>query len=106
MEYLDFDAYQGRAWRTAMSTAKCNQYLLPGLAGEVGELLSLFAKNTRDGGSLDYNLVEKELGDVLWFLSSIAFLHGISMADVAQKNILKLESRQQRGKIGGSGDDR
>lgn len=106
MEYLDFDAYQTRAWRTALNTAKCSQYLLPGLAGEVGELLSLFAKNTRDGGSLDYKAVEKELGDILWFVSGIAFLHGISLADVAQTNMIKLESRHQRGTLKGSGDDR
>lgn len=106
MEYLDFDAYQTRAWRTALNTAKTYHYLLPGLAGEVGELSSLFAKSTRDGGVPDYKAVQKELGDVLWFLSAIAFLHGISLSDVAEGNIIKLESRQQRGTIGGSGDNR
>lgn len=106
MEYFDFDAYQALAWRYAMNTARCNQYLLPGLAGEVGELLSLFAKNSRDGGKLDGDAVEKELGDVLWFISAIAYLHNISLADVAETNLKKLESRQRRGTIGGSGDDR
>lgn len=106
MEYFDFDAYQAKSWRFAMDTAKCNQYLLPGLAGEVGELLSLFAKNVRDGGEMDGELVQKELGDILWFVSAIAYINNISLADVAETNVNKLESRQKRGTIGGSGDVR
>lgn len=103
---MDFEAYQEQAWKFAKPTAKTTQYLLPGLAGEVGELCSLFAKSTRDSTIMDYKLLEKELGDILWFVSSLAFFHGISLADVARTNINKLESRQQRGTIGGSGDDR
>lgn len=103
---MEFDDYQERAWKFAKQTAKTTQYLLPGLAGEVGELSSLYAKNVRDGGVMDYKLLKKELGDILWFVSSIAFFNGISLAEVAQANIDKLTSRQQRGTIGGSGDDR
>lgn len=106
MEYFDFDAYQAKAWRYALETSRNKQYLLPGLAGEVGELLSLFAKNTRDGGELNGDAVQKELGDVLWFVASIAYLHGISLADVAETNLNKLESRKQRGTLKGSGDER
>lgn len=106
MDYFDFDAYQAKAYRFALPTARCNQYLLPGLAGEVGELLSIFAKNTRDGGELDGDAIEKELGDILWFVSAIAYQHSISMADVAEANIKKLESRTARGTITGSGDNR
>lgn len=106
MEYFDFDAYQAKAWRYALETSRNKQYLLPGLAGEVGELLSLFAKNTRDGGELNGDAVQKELGDVLWFVASIAYLHGISLADIAETNLNKLESRKQRGTLKGSGDER
>lgn len=103
---MNFDEYQEKSWNCAMPTAKTTQYLLPGLAGEVGELSSLFAKSQRDGGLLDHNSVAKELGDVLWFVSTIAFYHGISLADIAESNIKKLESRKLRGVIGGSGDNR
>jgi NTP pyrophosphatase (non-canonical NTP hydrolase) len=103
---MNFDEYQNKAWGYAMPTAKTTQYLLPGLAGEVGELSSLFAKSQRDGNALDHASVTKELGDVLWFVSTIAFYYGISLADLAEKNIEKLESRKLRGVIGGSGDNR
>lgn len=103
---MNFDDYQQKAWECAMPTAKTTQYLLPGLAGEVGEICSLFAKSQRDGNTLDHSAVAKELGDVLWFVSTIAFYHGISLADVAEGNIKKLESRKLRGVITGSGDNR
>lgn len=103
---MSFDEYQEKAWNCAMPTAKTTQYLLPGLAGEVGELSSLFAKYQRDGTALDCSSIAKELGDILWFVSTIAFYYGISLADIAEANIEKLESRKQRGVIGGSGDNR
>ena len=103
---MSFDEYQEKAWDCAMPTAKTTQYLVPGLAGEVGEVSSLFAKSQRDGNALDHASIAKELGDVLWFVSTLAFYHGLSLADIAEANIKKLESRKQRGVIGGSGDNR
>lgn len=103
---MNFDEYQNKVWEYALPTAKTTQYLVPGLAGEVGELSSLFAKSQRDGHALDYVSVSKELGDVLWFVSTLAFYHGLSLADIAESNMQKLESRQKRGVIGGSGDNR
>lgn len=105
-ESFNFDTYQQAAWKLALPTAKCHGYLLPGLAGEVGELLGMFAKQVRDNGQYDPVNIRKELGDILWFVSAIAFYHGFSLEDVAASNLAKLQSRQQRGVIGGSGDDR
>jgi NTP pyrophosphatase (non-canonical NTP hydrolase) len=51
-------------------------------------------------------MLKKELGDVLWFVSSIAKMYDIPLSDVAMYNINKLYSRQQRNVIGGSGDER
>jgi len=48
----------------------------------------------------------KELGDVLWMVSGIATYYGLSLQEIAEQNIVKLKSRQQRGVIGGSGDER
>lgn len=103
---FNFDTYQQEAWKLALPSAKSNAYLLPGLAGEVGELLSLFAKQVRDQNGGDPIAIRKELGDILWFVSSIAFYHGFSLQDVAGANLAKLQSRQERGVIGGSGDNR
>ena len=60
----------------------------------------------RDGKNLDYSALAKELGDILWFISTIAFWYGISLSTIADMNIDKLESRQKRGVITGNGDNR
>jgi NTP pyrophosphatase (non-canonical NTP hydrolase) len=104
--FYDLDTYQDKAWRFAKDTAKNTKYLVPGLAGEVGEVSSLFAKCVRDGGTVDEEKLTKELGDVLWFVAGIATYHSISLADIAEGNIHKLEGRKARGTIGGSGDVR
>ena len=48
----------------------------------------------------------KELGDVLWFVAIMADELGVSLEQVAQQNIDKLYSRQRRGALKGSGDER
>ena len=103
----DFDIYQTQAWSFAKDSAKNTEYLLTGLAGEVGEQCSLRAKAVRDGyGEEHRDNIKKELGDVLWFVSGIAKYYGFPMSEVAMKNIDKLLDRQQRNVIGGSGDER
>jgi NTP pyrophosphatase (non-canonical NTP hydrolase) len=103
---MKFDDYQKQAWSFALDSSKTTRYLVPGLGAEVGEILSLFAKQVRDGSLIDEEALTKELGDVLWFVSGIAFWYGISLESIAEKNISKLESRLARGVIGGSGDNR
>ena len=48
----------------------------------------------------------KEIGDVLWYCATLANDLGMKLDDVAQMNIDKLKSRQERGKLSGSGDNR
>ena len=50
--------------------------------------------------------LKKELGDVLWYLSALAFYNDIKLEDIAITNLEKLASRQKRNKIHGSGDNR
>lgn len=82
------------------------EYALLNLAVEVGELLSLEAKLLRDGGEPNRDAVKKELGDVLWHVAIIATDWGYTLDSIATGNIDKLESRQQRGVLTGSGDNR
>lgn len=103
---MELNEYQRSAYSYSLDSARNINYLLLGLSGEVGELHSLFAKNVRDKGTIEWTAVKKELGDVLWFVSGIAEFLGMSLDDVAQTNLDKLESRKQRGTIGGSGDER
>jgi NTP pyrophosphatase (non-canonical NTP hydrolase) len=86
------------------------QYLVPALAGEVGELTSIYAKLFRDKkGDIqdeDIDNILKELGDILFMLTSLADVYGCSLSEVASFNAAKLLDRQKRGKIQGSGDNR
>ena len=81
-----------------------------GLSGETGEVCEKFKKILRDKqGKLspeDKKEIVKELGDVLWYLSAIARYMGIEFQEVAETNIDKLQSRLERDKIHGAGDNR
>ena len=105
---LTLDAYQQQAAKTAIYPEdKEREYLVAGLAGEVGELASIFAKHWRaDQEWLDYSEVAAELGDVLWFITMLADEVGYDLTEVAQGNLDKLADRANRGKLKGNGDDR
>ena len=81
-----------------------------GLAGESGEVADKVKKIIRDkSGKIspeDRMAIGKELGDVLWYLSTVARYLGLDLDTVANQNIEKLESRLRRDKISGSGDER
>ena len=81
-----------------------------GLGGESGEVLEKFKKLLRDQqGTItetDKQSIIKELCDILLYVTAVALLLGSSLEDVAQRNNAKLASRQQRGQLRGSGDDR
>lgn len=82
-------------------------YLSAGLGSETGEVLGKIKKRVRDGQGPNYNEdIKAELGDVMWYVSQLASLHGINMSDVLNANVEKLSSRTARGQIRGSGDIR
>lgn len=102
---MHLDTYQELAMSTRLPTAN-RIYSLLMLSGEVGELHGYLAKQIRDGFEIDETHVKKELGDCLWGIAAIAEDFGLTLSSVADANIVKLNSRQQRGKLNGSGDER
>ena len=99
--------YQNESKQFLLRSANNAPYLFTGLAGEVGEVCSLYAKAVRDADSgIVTDALYKELGDVLWFVSQIATYYGISLDEIAKLNIAKLTDRLLRNKIGGTGNDR
>jgi len=95
---LDFDDYQHRALLTDLNRDAGERGLtisLLGLAGEAGELLTEYKKQLRDGQShqLFRERVTEELGDLLWYISSVADKYDLSLSAVAQQNLLKNQDR-------------
>lgn len=95
---ISFDEYQTEAAKTDKQDGEANEGLvvpLLGLAGETGSLLTLHKKWLRDGDA--YQIVrerlEEELGDILWYLATVARRSGINLSDVAQKNLQKTQAR-------------
>ena len=77
-----------------------------GLVGEAGEIAEKLKKSLRDGAILDKEGMLKELGDVLFYVAALSNFYGGSLRSVAEMNIEKLDSRQERGVLQGSGDNR
>ena len=106
---MNFKEYQERANATAIYDTKFSiLYPTLGLTGEAGEVADKVKKIIRDGKSIVNERVEiaKELGDVLWYLAAVARDIGVTLEDVAQMNVEKLESRKERGTLQGNGDNR
>ena len=81
-----------------------------GLAGEAGETADKIKKVLRDkDGVIDEHdklEITKELGDVLWYVASIARYLDVPLEEVARLNLEKLEGRRQRNLLHGEGDNR
>ncbi len=109
---MDLDEYQRGALRTAAPRDKRNEllHLVLGLVGESGEIAEKFKKWVRDLDSdesrIDRADIAKELGDVLWYVAVLADYLDVSLDEIAATNLAKLASRQDRGALAGSGDDR
>ena len=77
-----------------------------GLVGEAGEVAEKIKKRIRDYDRFSDEDMIKELGDVLFYTFALANLFKGSLRHVIEQNIRKLDSRQKRGKLQGSGDNR
>lgn len=115
---MDLNEYQKRAEKYNLCAYEPEKGVISqgfneaimGLAGESGELIDKFKKIVRDKHGFieedDRTELEKELGDVLWYVAAVARYLGLELDHVASVNLDKLESRRQRGKLSGSGDNR
>jgi len=103
---MNLNEYQKEARATAIYPVNaCVIYPAMGLANEAGEVLGKVKKMIRDG-TLDKEATLKELGDVLWYVAVLADDLHTNLSDVAKQNLDKLRSRQERGTLQGSGDNR
>ncbi len=108
---MDLSDYQRQSRRTAEYPREAwLAYPALGLAGEAGEVAEHAKKAIRDdeGKISDERkaAMAKELGDVLWYVAQLATEMGLDLDEIAGQNLEKLLSRQARGVLSGSGDDR
>jgi NTP pyrophosphatase (non-canonical NTP hydrolase) len=103
-EPLSLDEYQERVMTTAIYKDKI-LYTALGLCGEAGEVAEKIKKWLRDGELDDIELA-KELGDVMWYVAALSNDLGYDLSEIAEMNLIKLQSRKARGMLGGSGDNR
>lgn len=87
------------------------------LSGETGEFLEHIGKASRDD---DWDMRKgpdaltperrmsllKELGDILWYVVTLAAALRSNLAEIMLLNIQKRNGRKERGTLKGSGDDR
>lgn len=95
-----FDAYQQAALRTRNPALDAAGALLDpacGLAEESGEVLALVRKHLLAGRALDREALALELGDVLWCLAATAAAAGLTLEDIAARNLAKLRARHPDG---------
>lgn len=116
---MDFDEYQEfttttdrHVSLTSAGQLKAEDLVISalGVNGEAGEVAEKVKKLMRDNGGIvddaDRTAVALELGDVLWYVATMATKLGLPFSDVARLNIAKLTSRRERGTLHGSGDNR
>lgn len=109
---MNMDDYQNIAVGTAIyGQGEAIIYPVLGLTNEAGEVAGKVKKVLRDkGGDFTAEGVQEglkdELGDVLWYLAATARDLGLTLGEIAQRNLAKLADRKARNVIHGSGDHR
>lgn len=97
---MTFDEYQKAAIRTKNPDQSERDSLLNfalGVAGEGGEVADYIKKVVFHGHPMDVEILKKELGDTLWYLSGLASVVGLTLEEIAKANVEKLRERYPDG---------
>lgn len=98
-EYQQFTTRTDRSNRAGIDGLR---FVLLGLFGEVGSLLSELKKKQRDKDAYIayHDSVIEEFGDVLWYFSSAALRAGLDLSVIAQRVAARLEDWDYHGRSG------
>jgi len=96
---MTFSDYQRAALRTSREHPARERLLVQalGLNGEAGEVAELIKKWAWHGKDLAPDVMAKELGDCLWYLSDLASACCLKLDDIARMNVEKLQQRYPDG---------
>jgi NTP pyrophosphatase (non-canonical NTP hydrolase) len=94
------DQFKKRGVATLSKPDKADLVPLLGLTGEVGALLAEYKKLLRDGPVhlRFHDRLAEELGDTLWYISTVATRFGLSLEKIASANLEKVHDRWSRPK--------
>lgn len=116
MRCMEFIEYQKKSREMAIYPGLGSNFIYPtlGLAGETGEVIEKIKKLMRNDGVTKASEIgdekraeiAKEMGDILWYIAQLGTELGITMDEMARKNLEKLASRKERGVLHSEGDNR
>lgn len=103
---LSLNDYQKAARRTAVYQDP--EYPFLALAEEAGELIGKLARVKRGDYTkvTFYSYAPHELGDILWDVANAASELGMTLEQIAELNLDKLQKRALNNVLHGSGDNR
>lgn len=99
---MELNDYQERANRTDQRPIRVDDdkdgilvWPLMGLASEVGSLVRQYKKRIRDGDAHDFfsERAGDELGDCLWYIANLATKLGLSLDELAHRNLQRTGQR-------------
>jgi NTP pyrophosphatase (non-canonical NTP hydrolase) len=93
----EFQQHVLRTANTGLTDKEALSNACMGLAGEAGEYIDMVKKHIFHNHSLDFDKVEKELGDILFYVAWAANIHGIELDSVMKTNVDKLLKRYPNG---------
>lgn len=96
---MTLNEYQELAARTDTPTVKLRGLLTAamGMVGEAGESLEHLKKVIEQGHDLDTDKLIEEGGDCLWYIAKLARYCGVTLEELARRNIEKLKKRYPNG---------
>lgn len=93
--HLKLSEYQERASQSNQfkDNPEAKDQLRYGFFGEIGSVLSLVKKSIRDLQHADHMGIKEELGDALWYLTTIAIEYGLTLQQVGLEALIELKNR-------------
>ena len=97
MEWSKFIIASERTINKKLSPEQQISNAIFGLHGEMGEVTDLIKKQLYQGHKISKDLLEEEVGDMLFYLAWLMRLYDMDMNDVLYRNYYKLLKRYPDG---------
>ena len=92
-EWMPYGKFVATLAKKLPSTVEDRLHAAVGISGEAGELLDAVKKNWVYNKELDSENVKEELGDLMFYITAMMLLQGITLDEVLEANVTKLEKR-------------